>query len=361
MAHVFFRTVYTYRYVRIESAWLGVLYFGGILLIGIWSLIQCFMQHSYVIRPQTYIETTFWRYSALDGNWWYQNVLGQQAPYCGRRYWWANDSAYGFWGSDNVTCRRPETDRTTFFYYGHNSLQVATSIAYGNELNATDIYVYEDIDKVSIAFQINYFNDHGTAEVRGCRAFDTNGRQVESRRSAIAKAAGDGEDIQSDGVLLLTVDDLLRAAGKDWNDLGDDLGVEGGLPLRLQGIEVVAEVKLRNYHQPFRMTNETECSVSFRVFRNQFTEVQRFYRGEELLAIQHGLRVRVVGSASLGYPSFVTGLQTFALGLCMATCLGTVVEFAASMIHPRRERVNDAMCKTISLDHFEGAKHDKAA
>lgn len=320
-------------------------------MIAVWSIVQCFWQHSYVLRPQTYLETNFWRYSAVDGNWWYQNESDVKRHYCDRKHWWANDSSYGIWGSDQVRCRAPVDERTTFFYFDDNSAKVATSIAYGNELNATDIYLYQDVEKVTIAFQINYYNEVATEEVRGCRAFDFEGAEVESRRPAVALAAGDPEALQQDGVLLLSVEDILRATGKAWDDDGKEEGPP--LPLRLQGIELIAEVKLDNYREPFSFSNATVCTVRFRVFRDQFTEVQRFYRGEELIGIQHGLRLRVIGSASLGYPSFVEGLTTVALGLCMATCLATLTEFVASMLHPRREEVNDAMCHPLNLGEKE--------
>lgn len=363
MAPAFFRTVYTYRYVQIESAWLGTLYFGGMFVIAIWSLVQCFLKHSYVVRPHTYVETIFWRYMAIDGNWFFKEA-GAQAPpqYCDQRHWWGNDSSYGFWGSDKVGCRELEGQQSSLFYFDHNSLKIATSIAYGNEINATEIYIYKHIEKIGIAFQVNYFNEFETQEVKHCRAFDPQGVELENRWEALANASGEPNHLVQAGHLLLSAEDILRGVGRAWDDPGGERGVgmERALSLRLQGVELAAEVKLQNYNRPLNMDNTTECTIHFRVFRDQFTEVQRFHRGEELIAIQHGLRMRVVGSASIGYPSFMTGLQTVALGLCMVTCLGTVVEVVASMVHPHRTEVNSAMCRLLTLGGSGGVDRTKS-
>ena len=151
----------------------------------------------------------------------------------------------------------------------------------------------------------------------------------------------------------------------------DDTGGERA-PLRLAGLELVALVDIQNYHVPFRwpsgtfnpfgvpVAGEIECSVlfplsqfqtpspcsgssddqftiefpyyagsgsgkcraqvRFEVLRNQFTPVQWFYDRERPVALQHGLRIVVLGTGSVGY--FAVGQLLSQLLLSVLSPLG---------------------------------------
>jgi len=113
-----------------------------------------------------------------------------------RRHCWGNDSSHGFWGSDEVRCRAPALERASLFYHESNSLKVATSAAYGDELNASELYFYKHVEKVGIVFQVNFFNAMDTQEVRHCQAFDSEGAEMPSSWASVARLAGEPEEVQ---------------------------------------------------------------------------------------------------------------------------------------------------------------------
>merc|ERR1712157_162082 len=101
-------------------------------------------------------------------------------------------------------------------------------------------------------------------------------------------------------------------------------GSEG--PLRLSGLEIAARVEIRSYHVPYRWpflswnpfgatpAGRPDCTVRFDVLRDTFTPVQWFYEGTKPVALQHGLRVTVVGTGSVGYFSYSELFEKVLLG-----------------------------------------------
>lgn len=247
----------------------------------------------------------------MDGGWWPN--LTSPSPYCGMSYiakpprskWHVVsvasvvglvclDRAYIYevyhghtmrygdgmaWGRENISCIRPENELSTLFYATSNQMQVAFSLAEGSnpEFNTSEVFIYEAIEKSSIVFEVSFSTIRETvSHVSNCEAFGVDGKAFESRYSTLVPNADYGT-----GYLMLSIEDILAAAGRSMEDLGSERAA-----LRLSGLEIVARVDVRNYHRlfswPLRAWNpwglpeasQVDCSVHFNVLRDQFNVVR---------------------------------------------------------------------------------------
>lgn len=183
------------------------------------------------------------------------------------------------WGRENISCIRPENELSTLFYATSNQMQVAFSLAEGSnpEFNTSEVFIYEAIEKSSIVFEVSFSTIRETvSHVSNCEAFGVDGKAFESRYSTLVPNADYGT-----GYLMLSIEDILAAAGRSMEDLGSERAA-----LRLSGLEIVARVDVRNYHRlfswPLRAWNpwglpeasQVDCSVHFNVLRDQFNVVR---------------------------------------------------------------------------------------
>eukprot|EP01059_Diplonema_ambulator_P026896 TRINITY_DN4438_c0_g3_i1.p1 TRINITY_DN4438_c0_g3~~TRINITY_DN4438_c0_g3_i1.p1 ORF type:complete len:369 (+),score=120.29 TRINITY_DN4438_c0_g3_i1:96-1202(+) len=336
-------TFYTQRWLMVESRALGMIYWGSLAFMGVWTIVQLLMSNGYVERHRPEVSVNFWQDKAVDGNWWYQN---EEVPaYCDHKYYWGSGTE---WGSEKVACVDPSTKpRSTFFYQDVTTASVATSIAYGTEWESNDIRLYKDMEKVTLAFQPSYWTNYETADIHGCKAYDLDGKEVRSRVLSLypTRNASSATWQERDEYLILSLEDILGAAGRGF----DDIGGEGAM-LRLQGVELVAHFDVRNYHIPFHPSSEIECTVHFKVLRDQFTLVKRFYQYDEEVAVQYGIKVRVVSTGSIGYPCLRSFFETLVVGLGGLALAQTIVDFVAQFIHPHKVAINKASVDMLTLD-----------
>ena len=86
--------------------------------------------------------------------------------------------------------------------------------------------------------------------------------------------------------------------------------------MRLAGLEIVARLDVRNYAVPLRWplawwnplnvtpASQLDCTVRFSVLREHFTPIQTYFDRDEPIAVQHGLRLLVTATGSVGYFSW---------------------------------------------------------
>lgn len=189
------------------------------------------------------------------------------------------------WGSESIGCIRPKDELSTLFYATSNEMQVAFSLAEGSnpEFDTREVYLYEAIEKSTIVFEVSFSTSRETvSHVSHCKAFGPpnatypNGMPFHSRYGDLVPGADYGP-----GYLMLSIEDILGAAGHNMGDIGSE-----GAPLRLSGLEVVARLDVRNYQVPYRWpflswnpwrlpeANQIDCTVHFDVLRDQFKVVQ---------------------------------------------------------------------------------------
>eukprot|EP01064_Diplonema_japonicum_P007863 TRINITY_DN1548_c1_g1_i1.p1 TRINITY_DN1548_c1_g1~~TRINITY_DN1548_c1_g1_i1.p1 ORF type:complete len:382 (+),score=92.58 TRINITY_DN1548_c1_g1_i1:53-1147(+) len=339
-------TFYTQRWLMVESKGLGLIYWGALLFMGFWTIVQLLMSNGYVERHVPKVSVNFWQDRAVDGNWWYQNE--GEREYCDTRYFWGEGTS---WGSEKISCLDPANHpRTTFFYQDADTASVATSIAYGTEWESNKVHLYKDMDKITLALQPSYWTEKETADIEGCKAYDINGKQIASRVLDLYPNRNATSDTWQERVeyLILSLEDILGGANRTFSDIGGE-----GAMLRLQGVELVAHLDVRNYHVPFHPSDELECKIQFRVLRDQFTLIKRFYSADEEVAVQYGVKIRVVTTGSIGYPCLRAFFETLVVGLGGLALAQTIVDFVAQFIHPRKVAINKASVDTLILE--EGA------
>lgn len=293
---------YTPCYVEVRNSTLSTAW----LLCGIGLVIGNLMlllgQHGYAKHHSPAIDVLFWQDSAIgNGSWsWWPQLPETPASYCNMSYVQVYEADDSIWGSESIPCRRTKHSRARLFYPQSNEIGVAFSIAYGSaesdpQYNTSDIYIYEGIDLSTIAFHPSLSTVVEAIEhVPNCKALSSSGLPVQNRYDTLYPDGTYGE-----GLLLLSVGDIVRAAGRELDDIGSD-----GAPLRLSGLEIVAHVDVRNYEVPFRWpfawnpfgwtpASQLDCTVRFKALREHFTTVRWFELREEPIAVQHGLRLTV--------------------------------------------------------------------
>ena len=45
-----------------------------------------------------------------------------------------------------------------------------------------------------------------------------------------------------------------------------------------------------------KKASDITCEVKFEMLRNEFTPVQWFYNGTDPMALQHGVRIKIIGT-----------------------------------------------------------------
>ncbi|CAE8737154.1 unnamed protein product, partial [Polarella glacialis] len=141
-----------------------------------------------------------------------------------------------------------------------------------------------------------------------------------------------------------------------------------GAPLRLAGLELVATVNVRNYHVPFswpfsswnplglETADALECTVSFAVLRDQFTPVQWFYDRTSPVALQHGLRLVVAGTGSIGYYSFSQLIEKLLLGFAAFGCAQTLLDMAWYYLHPKAPVIATKAYQSLQIEEDWGER-----
>ena len=193
------------------------------------------------------------------------------------------------WGSERIECIRPENEVSTLFYATSNQMEVAFSLAEGSDpqYNTSEVYLYEAIEKSTIVFEVSFSTVRETVpHVSKCQALGPpsseypDGTPLASRYEQLVPDADYGP-----GYLMLSIEDVLAAAGRNMADIGSEAA-----PLRLSGLEIVARVNVRNYQVPYswpfaswnpwqlRDASHIDCTVHFDVLRDQFKVV---HLGEE--------------------------------------------------------------------------------
>eukprot|EP00438_Fugacium_kawagutii_P033201 Skav219815 [mRNA] locus=scaffold147:312806:314034:- [translate_table: standard] len=185
------------------------------------------------------------------------------------------------WGNERIGCIRPENEVSTLVYATSNQVEIAFSLAEGQDpqYNTSEVYIYEAIEKSTIVFEVSFSTARETVpHVSNCQAYGPptpehpDGQPVDSQYQRLVPEADYGP-----GYLMLSIEDVLAAAGKNMADIGSE-----GAPLRLSGLEIIARVDVRNYHVPYRWpflswnpwqlpdASQIECTVRFDVLRDQF-------------------------------------------------------------------------------------------
>ncbi|CAK9018043.1 unnamed protein product [Durusdinium trenchii] len=329
---------YTARFVEIRSPTLSLLWLlcGGIVVL--WTLLVSLLgQHSYVERHDR----------SVDGTWW-PNLTSSSA-YCGMSF--VAKYADGMsWGSDSISCIRPKDELSTLFYASSNQMQVAFSLAEGlnPQFNTSEVYLYEAIEQSTIVFEVSFSTSRETvSHLPGCWVAG-----LPNRYAQLVPGADYGE-----GYLMLSVEDVLSAAGRRMEDFGSE-----GAQLRLSGVEIVARVDVRNYHRPFTWpfhswnpwrlpeARELECTVHFDVLRDQFNVVQWFHEGRRPIALQHGMRLAVVGTGSVGYVSLQQLATQVLLGFTAFGLAQTCLDYGWFYLHRQSSFIADRAFLRVNLD-----------
>lgn len=295
------------------------------------------IKHAYVEWHTPEFDVHAWQDAAIDGNWFYVRNKSEHSPaYCGSSYFWDKSQA---WGSDAIKCLSPHTEQTDFFVVNTNEVRVAFSIANGTEWKSQELGLYQDIEYSTIVFQPSVWTTQETSELFNCRAYDLDGNEIPSRWHQIYPNRNESR-------LMLSLKDIFYAAGVTPDDIGNERAM-----LRLQGIQLVAHIDVKNYHMPFVFDSNLTCKVSFKVLRDQFTVVQRFYTPTGTSsALQYGLRLKIIGTGSIGYPSAACAIATFVVGLAMINMATVVTDIFAQFVHPKREMIISGTCKLLDLE-----------
>ncbi|CAK9098851.1 unnamed protein product [Durusdinium trenchii] len=284
---------------------------------------------------------------SVDGTWW-PNLTSSSA-YCGMSF--VAKYADGMsWGSDSISCIRPKDELSTLFYASSNQMQVAFSLAEGlnPQFNTSEVYLYEAIEQSTIVFEVSFSTSRETvSHLPGCWVAG-----LPNRYAQLVPGADYGE-----GYLMLSVEDVLSAAGRRMEDFGSE-----GAQLRLSGVEIVARVDVRNYHRPFTWpfhswnpwrlpeARELECTVHFDVLRDQFNVVQWFHEGRRPIALQHGMRLAVVGTGSVGYVSLQQLATQVLLGFTAFGLAQTCLDYGWFYLHRQSSFIADRAFLRVNLD-----------
>eukprot|EP01060_Flectonema_neradi_P018702 TRINITY_DN255_c3_g1_i1.p1 TRINITY_DN255_c3_g1~~TRINITY_DN255_c3_g1_i1.p1 ORF type:complete len:380 (+),score=59.59 TRINITY_DN255_c3_g1_i1:60-1142(+) len=336
---------YTQRWLLVESKGLGLLYWGAMASMVFWVFLQLLISNGFVDRYTPFISVNFWQDRAIDGNWWYQREKDSVPDYCGHRYYWGESTD---WGSEEVACLDPESlPNSTFFYQDDEGFAIATSIAYGTEWASNDVRLYKDMEHVTVVFQPSLWTERETSDISGCTVYGSDGKKVPSRVLDLYPTRNKSSDVwqEREEYILISLEDILRSVNRSWDDIGGEKA-----KLRLQGIELVAHIDVRNYHKPFSPSDDLECTIRFAVLRDQFTLVKRFYERDSVVAVQHGLKMRIVTTGSIGYPSTRAFFETIVVGLGMLSLSQTIADFVAQFLHPKKTVINKACVDSLNLD-----------
>ena len=336
---------YTPCYVEVRNSTLSTVWLvGGAAMVAI-NLLLVLCQYDFTQHHTPAIDVLFWQDSAVDGSWWPVQP-NDAAPYCGMSFVTSYDDG-SQWGSTNISCSRPGPQtRARLFYPASNEIGVAFSIAYGDaerdpQYNTSIVQLYEGIEFSTIAFHPSLSTAFEAREhVPNCQALTGSGMPVGNRYESIYPSRPYGE-----GVLLLSVEDVVRATGRELDDIGAD-----GATLRLGGLEMVAHVDIRNFAVPFRWpfawnplaltpASQLDCTVRFYALREHFTPVHWFYEREEPIALQHGLRLRVTTTGSVGYFSWPALLTNILLAFTAFTVAQSLLDTAWYYLHPDSKRI----------------------
>ena len=87
------------------------------------------------------------------------------------------------------------------------------------------------------------------------------------------------------------------------------------------------------------------------MLRDQFTVVRWFYNGEAPSAVQHGLRLTVLGTGSVG--RFSLGQLATSLAVCLAGfgAAQSILDLAWFYFHPRARDLAAVAYRPVTLDH----------
>ena len=261
-----------------------------------------------------------------------------------------------FGSTPRRACRRTRRTQQRLFHPQSNEIRVAFSIAHGDaerdpQYNTSDVFLYEGIELSTIAFHPSLSTAREAVEhVPRCKALSSSGETVPSRYEALHP-----NETYGAGVLLLSVADIVAAAGRRLDDLGAD-----GAPLRLSGLEVVAHVDVRNFERPFRWpfawnpldvtpATRLDCTVRFSLLRSHFTPVVWYDALAEPVALQHGLRLQVTTSGSVGYFSWEALLTSLLLAFTAFGAAQTLLDAAWYYLWPRASLIADKAFQAIDL------------
>lgn len=353
---------YTARYVEVHNPLLSLLWFVCGLAVVVYTLIHSLLgQHNYVHREPPNLDVTFWQDRAIDGNWWpaAKSYEADRPDYCGISFKAASNADRTSWGSDSIGCKRPGDMPGTYFYPSSNEMRIAFSVALGKDpqYNTSEIYIYEGIEDSTVGMQLSYITSRQhQSHVPFCTVIGDEehpeGSGIKSRYNALFPSQDYGE-----GYLVLSVHDILKAAGHTLNESGS----EG--PLILTGLEIVAKFDLRNYHVPFRWpvswwnpfgftpARELDCTVRFEVLRDQFTPLQWFYHGTEPMALQHGLRLFAVGTGSVGYFSLAELFEKLLLGFAAFGLAQVVLDLGWYYLFSEADSIASHAYQRVQVNH----------
>ncbi|CAL1134172.1 unnamed protein product [Cladocopium goreaui] len=326
---------------------------GGAVVL--WTLLVSLLgQHAYVERHVPNVDVAFWQDRSVDGSWWPN--LTSPASYCGMSF----SAAYSdgmTWGSERIECIRPENEVSTLFYATSNQVEVAFSLAEGSDpqYNTSEVYLYEAIEKSTIVFEVSFSTARETApHVSKCQAFGPDGTPFASRYEQLVPDTDYGP-----GYLMLSIEDVLAAAGRNMADIGSEAA-----PLRVSGLEIVARVDVRNYQVPYswpfvswnpwqlRDASHIDCTVHFDVLRDQFKVVQWFYEGRKPIALQHGLRLAVIGTGSIGYFSFGQLATQVLLGFTAFGLAQTCLDYGWFYLHRQAATIAGRAFSRLDLERI---------
>ena len=252
---------YTARYVEVHSPTLSLVWLlCGLAIVLLTVVHGWFASYSFVERGSPDIDVKMWQDYAVDGSWWPTNATLQreEAGYrederCGNLKYVSVSETHGTrWGSNTgIKCIAPGETRTPLFYAGPNEINVATSIAYGDnpQYDTDRVFTYRGIELSTIVFAPSFSTDfnvhsvHNVPHVRDCVAMAHDGITPLHNRY---RDLHPGETYGA-GFLQLSLEDVLAAAGTSLRATGG----EGAQPIRLSGLELAAYVDVRNYNDPF--------------------------------------------------------------------------------------------------------------
>lgn len=350
---------YTLRYVEVSSPLLSSLWLiigSAVVLYTLFGSLLC--QHSYVERHTPLVDVGFWQDRSVDGSWW-STLPSEPSSYCGLAFR-AVYSGNSSWGSNSIGCLRPENEQTQFFYTSPNEVRVAFSVADGGDpqYNTSNVNIYEGIEKSTLVFEVSFSTVHETVQhVPNCQAFGPRsesypeGMPIRSRYEELLPGKDYGERY-----LMLSIEDILAASNKSIDDLGSEMA-----PLRLSGLEVVARVELQNFHIPLawplrwnplglHQASTLDCTVRFSVLRDMFNPIQWFYDGKKPVALQHGMRLSVVGTGSVGYPSSTVLLTQLLLGFTMFGFSQSILDLGWYYFHKDSVTIANKAYEPLNLD-----------
>jgi len=180
---------------------------------------------------------------------------------------------------------------------------------------------------------------------------DIDGQLLDSNENVLKSFTDDARP--SD---IISVSDLLQAAGISLSDLSQSKGPEKGEPLRNAGVVLIIFVTYSN-----SLTNVAKISYTYRVAYipgadYQADEPRWLQNADMILYSRHGIRMVFIQTGLIGQFDFLTLLTTIVSGLVLTSLATLFVDVIALRVLPERSMYKHYK-REVTIDFAEFRDH----